>query len=166
MNAFTIRLKRLHGKRCFLLRRNRDCRQARVSSSRATQPPQVSWHCVVIEVSLHHPLQPGQSTTGSCRRRLRVARIAARLTRILFLIVRRRTVNHTARVLLQQTQSDHCIDSNGQLLSDNGLSPATVFGPECVKTLSYLACFSPLLLDVAISRFFTTISVGNASARV
>jgi len=39
-------------------------------------------------------------------------------------------------------------------------------GPECVKTLSYLACFSPLLLGVAISRLFTTISAGNASERV
>ena len=39
-------------------------------------------------------------------------------------------------------------------------------GPECVKTLSYRACFSPLLLDVVISRLFTTISAGNASERV
>ncbi len=44
--------------------------------------------------------------------------------------------------------------------------PWTSFGPECVKTLSYLACFSPLLLCVAISRLFTTISAGNASERV
>ncbi|MGZ2809098.1 hypothetical protein, partial [Pseudomonas aeruginosa] len=42
----------------------------------------------------------------------------------------------------------------------------SVTGPECVKTLSYLACFSPLLLGVAISRLFTTISAGNASERV
>ena len=41
-----------------------------------------------------------------------------------------------------------------------------VFGPECVKTLSYRACFSPLLLGVATSRLFTTISAGNASERV
>ncbi len=45
-------------------------------------------------------------------------------------------------------------------------SRVTVIGPECVKTLSYLACFSPLLLGVAISRLFTTISAGNASERV
>ncbi len=43
------------------------------------------------------------------------------------------------------------------------LSPS---GPECVKTLSYRACFSPLLLGVATSRLFTTISAGNASERV
>lgn len=43
---------------------------------------------------------------------------------------------------------------------------AAAVGPECVKTLSYRACFSPLLLDVVISRLFTTISAGNASERV
>ncbi|NMY53373.1 hypothetical protein HBN63_20675 [Pseudomonas sp. WS 5011] len=45
-------------------------------------------------------------------------------------------------------------------------SEMTASGPECVKTLSYRACFSPLLLDVVISRLFTTISAGNASERV
>jgi len=42
----------------------------------------------------------------------------------------------------------------------------TASGPECVKTLSYRACFSPLLLSTAISRLFTAISAGNASERV
>lgn len=46
-----------------------------------------------------------------------------------------------------------------------GSTPSAT-GPECVKTLSYRACFSPLLLSMAISRLFTAISAGNASERV
>jgi len=60
-----------------------------------------------------------------------------------------------------------------RIKSSNGLESANccrsrtaAFGPECVKTLSYRACFSPLLLSMAISRLFTAISAGNASERV
>lgn len=52
------------------------------------------------------------------------------------------------------------------LIAAKPMKGMTGMGPECVKTLSYLACFSPLLLGVAISRLFTTISAGNASERV
>ncbi|NRH28612.1 hypothetical protein FEZ62_13300 [Pseudomonas sp. MS19] len=44
--------------------------------------------------------------------------------------------------------------------------PKARIDTECVKTLSYSACHSPLLLGVAISRLFTTTSAGNASKRV
>jgi len=58
-----------------------------------------------------------------------------------------------------------CIPSKLQLANFCQLRKAEI-GPECVKTLSYRACFSPLLLGVATSRLFTTISAGNASERV
>ena len=52
----------------------------------------------------------------------------------------------------------------GQFLE--GFLAALTYGPECVKTLSYRVCLSPLLLGVVISRLLTTISTGNASERV
>ena len=70
------------------------------------------------------------------------------------------------RIGLGSAPKRGCLGGYWQLSTHNGPSRMSTFGPECVKTLSYRACFSPLLLGVAISRLFTSISAGNASVRV
>lgn len=50
----------------------------------ARQAPHVTGHCMIVEIPLNHPLQPSTDTdTGSWRRRISVARMAASVTRIL-----------------------------------------------------------------------------------